>query len=951
MGNVITGTDLAIDVGKNYKGKLNIYGKTEQVTRSGKNKFDRNKVRTDKPDNIKLNTTGITLTNCWATEIMTNENIMKDLESNKTYTCIAKVKCVSKPTTLKESTNHERILMFYSPNASGSQQMSVLAVADKNNWVVGTTYECRKVFNTPEDLTGYNLVAYNYYGNDDGSTTYVPGGSFEITDLMIVEGDVTDEEFELYGASPSPEFPSEIENVEGKNKLNLRDTAEAIIPSNEITYSVFNQRLTINGTGLSSKYPWIVITKKGIYSKNGTPAASDITTWANGNIAKGIFKPSKKILSGSSTSNFSISLYDETGKNVTSSLTNDTNIVAVGIYLGEAQTFTNCVLGVQLEEGTVSTEYVPYNSLVLKVTGKNWFNKEKDFSYTNIQKSEWTITQIDNGLRIKSNYSEGYPFVRYVVADLTNHVGKTVRAKANLVASGDNIGRYMLGLCDYDGSNGVSKIYSDTNGREISFVVSEAEERKYLFLNLYLNGRGTGQSPSNYVDYTNIIITIDDEDMSYEPHQQQTAYFPLSEGQKLMEGSYLADDGVHNKRSQIVLDGSETWSKDDNKDETVDYFYIKNVGISKDNIDSVYCSHFSKGSSTVQGFWATTVFCITINKEYTGIISTDTKDERVAKFKAWLSNNPTTVEYELVEEEIVPYTAEQQEAWNQIQNIYLFEGKNYFNNINKLKSDLELEYLKIVDDDTDFYISENGRLVIPEYDINYLIDFSASNIPSMPEAMEAAVRVVGKDGDIPLNTTYEPIPFSIVCYTDDNLTPDEKVREEQKINRFMDSIKNKTKVLGFERENKFYDVKYNGVLTTVRFPAHVQFTIPVKSSESYAKDLIKKRIQGNGSENSETIKEVGAVFTIRGPAQTPKISFNNYHMEFDEVLLENTELIIDSNKSTATHVNHTLGVKTNVMKYYNHEFPKVRFGENVLAINSGINDISQVKVEWNDLKL
>ena len=251
----------------------------------------------------------------------------------------------------------------------------------------------------------------------------------------------------------------------------------------------------------------------------------------------------------------------------------------------------------------------------------------------------------------------------------------------------------------------------------------------------------------------------------------------------------------------------------------------------------------------------------------------------------------------------------------------------------------------------DFYISENGRLVIPEYNINYLIDFYASSIPSMPEAMEASVRVVGKDGDIHLNTTYEPISFSIVCYTDDNLTPEEKVIEEQKVNRFMDSIKNKTKTFAFERENKFYDVKYNGILTTTKFPAHIQFTIPFKSSESYAKELTKTIIVGNNDANSNTIKDVGAIFTIEGPAQTPKISFNNYEMFYDNVLLENTKLIIDSSKSTVTHINNVTGSKTNAMRYYNHQFPKVKYGENTLTINSGISNASQVKVEWNDLKL
>ena len=44
----------------------------------------------------------------------------------------------------------------------------------------------------------------------------------------------------------------------------------------------------------------------------------------------------------------------------------------------------------------------------------------------------------------------------------------------------------------------------------------------------------------------------------FEPYKQQTEYFPLSEGQKLYKKSYLADDGTHHKRKQVVFDGTET---------------------------------------------------------------------------------------------------------------------------------------------------------------------------------------------------------------------------------------------------------------------------------------------------------------------------------------------------------------------------------------------------------
>lgn len=48
----------------------------------------------------------------------------------------------------------------------------------------------------------------------------------------------------------------------------------------------------------------------------------------------------------------------------------------------------------------------------------------------------------------------------------------------------------------------------------------------------------------------------------------------------------------------------------------------------------------------------------------------------VAELRTWLSNNPITVEYELAEEEIIPYTEDQKEAWEKLRHFTLFRGIN-----------------------------------------------------------------------------------------------------------------------------------------------------------------------------------------------------------------------------------------------------------------------------------
>lgn len=248
------------------------------------------------------------------------------------------------------------------------------------------------------------------------------------------------------------------------------------------------------------------------------------------------------------------------------------------------------------------------------------------------------------------------------------------------------------------------------------------------------------------------------------------------------------------------------------------------------------------------------------------------------------------------------------------------------------------------------YISSDGYLIIPDLDIKYLIDFRESTIPSMPEAADTTAKIAGRDGDIVLSTTYEPIPFEIVCYTEDNLEPKGKIKEEEKINMFLNSIKNKTVALGMEEEEKFYDVKYSGSLSTTRFPKHIKFTIPLKASDPYAKFYIQREEVGNVTFESSTIKEVGPKFIIEGPATNPRIALNDYQMYYATSILEGDKLIINASNSTVTLIESD-GDKVNKMGYYNHQFPKIHNGLNELEIKEGISNANQLKIEWYDLKL
>lgn len=249
-----------------------------------------------------------------------------------------------------------------------------------------------------------------------------------------------------------------------------------------------------------------------------------------------------------------------------------------------------------------------------------------------------------------------------------------------------------------------------------------------------------------------------------------------------------------------------------------------------------------------------------------------------------------------------------------------------------------------------FYIIENRRFVVPEYDIDLLYSPTESTIPELPEVEENSVKISGRDGEVVLSNTYKSQEFNIVVYTDENLSSQEKIIEINKINRFLNSMKNDFKKFALLQENKMYDVKYHSQVSTIKYPKSVRFEIPLKSENALAMGLEKKIIEGASTGESDTIEETGCIITILGPAQTPVIALNDYQMKYDNVILEGNKIVIDTGNSTITHIT-SKGIETNAAIYYNHEYPKIQAGTNEIKVLSGIEDAAQVTTEWYDLKL
>ena len=151
-------------------------------------------------------------------------------------------------------------------------------------------------------------------------------------------------------------------------------------------------------------------------------------------------------------------------------------------------------------------------------SGKNLFNK----SITPIIASGGqTITELDTGVKISCTNSSSNVVKQaiYKLIDLTNYVGKVVRIKCDFSKSNENLApRYCIGLCDVDGDNRKQKSVGITSGKTFSFTVPTLDSTSiYLCVWLYCT-YGTNINSGDYVDFTNLIVTVDNSDMTYEQY-------------------------------------------------------------------------------------------------------------------------------------------------------------------------------------------------------------------------------------------------------------------------------------------------------------------------------------------------------------------------------------------------------------------------------------------------
>lgn len=653
---------------------VQIDGKSTQATRSGKNKFDLAKVNTS--NIVVLNNTGFNLVKAWATQIINNTNLIQMLKPSTTYTCYSKAKVKGRPSYTSTS-NHNLVLILYKDGVAPRQ----LSVIDKTLDIEQISV---KTFTTPDDLDGWSMLGYAFHGNNDGSTTYKGIGEIEVKDLMIVEGTYTAEnfpDFEMYGASPSPEFPSEIKSVgDDVNLLDINNNWENV---GSLVYQIDleeNEKyvIKINNPDTSRSYRIKCSTDKQGYSD------FDITLNSSNSYTTKITYTIRKENIGKKTG---LIIWDRVTSN--------------NLTFEEAKN-----LNIKIQKGTVATSYSEYGkgTVTIEQRGKNKLDLSKCTFINCRLNNDGTITSnINNGYYSEINTTELNEFIM-------KNKGMPITFSIKEIIENANISVVVRGTR----TNGEN--YQDVNkNNDNKCTITIADDfTKITGLSLRFNRKFTPFTDTT-TTVSNLQLEEGDTATDYEPYFSKDYVIPLSAPlRSLPNGTKdtIEEDGIHRRVGSEIITMNDI-AKANTSYSNVVYAQITKpnnfIGYNNYNYNAVLCNKAESLKLPVGNF---------DNNKMIGKINTEAHKTMfwigfpvgttLDEMKSILDG--TIIQYELAEEVVEPFTEEQLEVINSIETQ---KGTNIFSVNNELNPEIKVtEYKSPL-----YPIKDNYKYIILKYKV------------------------------------------------------------------------------------------------------------------------------------------------------------------------------------------------------------------------------------------
>lgn len=189
----------------------------------------------------------------------------------------------------------------------------------------------------------------------------------------------------------------------------------------------------------------------------------------------------------------------------------------------------------------------------------------------------------------------------------------------------------------------------------------------------------------------------------YVPHEEQTAIFPLEEGQRLHKDDTI-EDKIVQKRKTLVFDGTENWSFSESRQ-----CFMYSSGLINKAAQNSLSNYFIEKAITAL---ATEYGMYT---KYTYQIYIGFPNATLEEFKAWLaekyaSGKPLTIEYWLDEPIEIPFTEAQRTAKANIDKLYSYKGTTHITS----NANLDVTYRKDLETMIDKMEELDARLSLLE---------------------------------------------------------------------------------------------------------------------------------------------------------------------------------------------------------------------------------------------
>lgn len=495
--------------------------------------------------------------------------------------------------------------------------------------------------------------------------------------ISVLEGDYTNKEYtyEAYGASPSPDYPSEIESVGYENLFDISKTTFGSLGNSSGNYnstgatgSIVDNTISMTTTatykGAVSDY--IEVEQNSDYTLNYLKN----TTLTMFNIA--YYYDENKTFLGYSSGN---------GATLPRVFITPNNAKYIRFVIETTTAGDTTLSNIVFYKGVKKHSYIPYGKYGIEVesSSKNLYNATLE---------KVVVNELTRYADTKQIYLDGTPTAenRYMFGGTTLPIGTYTLCLELDKGTMSDFGFYIYKNTSW--TTITSIILSSSNNFK-NYATFTLEEETTIYLAAYM---GNYQTCSNaYINYQ--VVSGQNADYDFQSYQKSTSLIVLNEPLRSLPNgvkdiAYIKNNKLYVDRyvGNVVLNGSEEWLFEASTTTPTNRSVIRRYFVSSKN--NVWLSNRFIMSSTDGNVLTvrTDVIYLSLQDKLTGILSTDDNATKISKCTEYLSTHNVQLDYELA----TPIT----EELSEIQMPSTFKSVNHITTTDELEPTINIEYVR-----------------------------------------------------------------------------------------------------------------------------------------------------------------------------------------------------------------------------------------------------------------